>query len=137
MEHVNAEILRAIADGEKVQYRDVAKGEDWARNGPWKDFDVKSIEACFNLLAGQLVIGVEWRIAPKTVKIGDIEAPTPCRVAPRAGEAVWVVNPLTKVASFYWNCSAACHQALEGGFVHLTEEAARQHYEAIKNLLVK
>ena len=48
MEHVNAEILRAIADGKKVQYRDTTSVESWARNGPWKDFDVKSIEACFN-----------------------------------------------------------------------------------------
>ena len=125
MEHVNAEILRAIADGKKVQHRD-------AVTGTWKDFDVKSVEACMNLLApGEMV----WRIAPKTIKIGDCEVPAPCREAPRAGEAVWVVNPITKVASFYWNCTEACYLVLNDGFVHLSEEAARQHYEAIKNLL--
>jgi hypothetical protein len=36
---------------------------------------------------------------------------------------------------FHWDGSKACVDALKGGFVHLTEEAAEQHYEAIKNLL--
>ena len=135
MEHVNAEILRAIADGEKVQYRDVAKGEDWACTGPWKDFDVKSIEACFNLLAGYPV--VEWRIAPETIKIGDFEVPAPCRKVPEIGQKIWVVDPFCHFTEFTWNGNKACHLALEGGFVHLTKEAARQHYEAIKSLLVK
>ena len=115
MEHVNAEILRAIADGKKVQYRDVAKGEDWARTGPWKDFDVNSIEACWNLLAPGKH---QWRIAPKTVKIGDYEVPEPCWIPPRAGEKFWTVSPFSGTASFTWDGSKACRQALEEGFVH-------------------
>ena len=109
MEHVNAEILRAIADGEKVQYRDVAKGEDWVRNGPWKDFDVKSVEACFNVLTGYPV--VEWRIAPKTIQIGDYEVPEPCREAPEVGQKFWTVSPFTDVADFIWNGSKSCYGA--------------------------
>ena len=132
MEHKNAEILRAIADGKKVQYRDVAKGEDWARTGPWKDFDVSSIETCWNLLApGEC----QWRIAPKTIKIGDYEVPGPCWIPPEIGQKFWTVSPFTGAALFHWDGSKACRQALEGGFVHLTEEAAQQHYEAIKSLL--
>ena len=38
---------------------------------------------------------------------------------------------------FIWDGSKACHDALESGFVHLTEEAAEKHYEAFKNLLGK
>ena len=137
MEHVNAEILRAIADGKKVQYRNTTSVESWARTGPWKDFDVKSIEACFNLLAGHLNADVEWRIAPKTIKIGDYEVPEPCRKVPEIGQKIWVVDPFCHFTEFAWNGNKACHLALEGGFVHLTKEAARQHYEAIKSLLVK
>ena len=132
MEHTNSEILRAIADGKKVQYRDVMRGEDWARTGPWKDFDVSSIEACWNLLAPGKH---QWRVAPKTVKIGDVEVPEPCRVAPEVGKTFWTVSPFTGVVDFVWDGSKACYGALDDGFVHLTEEAARQHYEAIKNLL--
>ena len=128
MEHVNAEILRAIADGKKVQYRNTTSNKD----GTWKDFD-KNIEACSNLLTGHPV--VEWRVAPKTVKIGDFEVPEPCRVAPEVGQRFWAVNPFSGPQSFLWDGYKGDHYALDSGFVHLTEEAARQHYEAIKSLL--
>ena len=144
MEHVNAEIIRttiraaaeilyAIADGKKVQYRYVAKGEDWVRNGSWKDFDAKSVEACSNVLTGYP--NVEWRVAPMTIKIGDFEVPAPCWIPPEVGQKFWTVSPFSGTASFTWDGSKACRQALEEGFVHLSEEAARQHYEAIKSLL--
>jgi hypothetical protein len=125
MEHVNAEILRAIADGKKVQYRN-------AVTGTWEDLDVKDVVACMNLLApGKL----QWRIAPKTIKIGDIEVPEPCRVTPEVGQKFWTLTPFGGAAHFIWDGTKPCYDALEGGFVHLTEDAARQHYEAIKSLL--
>lgn len=130
MEHVNAEILRAIADGEKVQYRDTTSVE----NCNWKDFDVNSTEA-WSVLTGTPVL--EWRIAPKTIKIGDFEVPEPCRKVPEIGQKIWVVDPFCYFTEFAWNGNKACQLALEGGFIHLTEEAARQHYEAVKSLLVK
>ena len=134
MEHVNAEILRAIADGKEVQYRDVAKGEDWSWNGPWEDFDASNVEACWNLLApGKR----RWRIAPKTIKIGDFEVPEPCREPLKAGQEFWAVNPFSGPQKFDWDGSKDDYHALDSGFVHLTKEAARQHYEAIKSLLVK
>ena len=130
MEHVNAEILRAIADGEKVQYRDTTSVE----NCNWKDFDVNSIEACWNLLApGEH----QWRIAPKTIKIGDIEVPEPCREAPKVGQTCWTVSPFSGALMFAWAGDKGDQYAFDSGFVHLTEEAAQQHYEAIKSLLVK
>ena len=133
-EHVNAEILRAIADGKKVQYRDVESGEDWVRNGPWKDFDANSIEACWNLLASGKH---QWRIAPKTIKIGDFEVPEPCREAPKVGQEFCAVNPFSGPQWFTWTGSGEDLHALESGFVHLTKEAAEMHYEAFKNLLAK
>lgn len=126
MEHVNAEILRAIADGKKVQYRNTVTGN-------WEYLDVKYAVACRFLLSGDLA--VVWRIAPKTIKIGDHEVPEPCWLPPRVGQKFWTVSPFTGTALFHWDGSKACRQALEEGFVHLTEEAARQHYEAIKSLL--
>ena len=126
MEHVNAEILRAIADGKKVQYRN-------AVTGTWEYLDVKDAVACRFLLSGDLA--VVWRIAPKTIKIGDFEVPAPCWIPPEVGQKFWTVSPFTGAALFHWDGSKACRQALEEGFVHLTEEAARQHYEVIKSLL--
>lgn len=125
MEHVNAEILRAIADGKKVQYRN-------AVTGTWEDLDVKDVVACMNLLAP---VKLQWRIAPKIIKIGDVEVPEPCRVAPEIGETFWAVNPFAGPERFIWDGYKGDGYALDSGFVHLTEEAARQHYEAIKSLL--
>ena len=124
MEHVNAEILRAIADGKKVQYRHSPSG--------WEFFDSSDGFLCWKLLEGNTI---EWRIAPTTIKIGDVEVQEPCRAAPKVGQKFWTVSPFTGVVDFVWDGSVACYRALNDGFVHLTEEAAKQHYEAIKNLL--
>jgi hypothetical protein len=135
MEHVNAEILRAIADGKKVQYRHASSGKDWTLRGPWEDFDGKDVEACWSLLASGPCI--KWRIAPETIKIGEHEVPEPCRVTPEVGFKFWVLTPFGGATYFTWDGTKPCYDALEGGFVHLTKEAAEQHYEAIKSLLAK
>ena len=124
MEHVNAEILRAIADGKKVQYRHTPSG--------WEFFDSSDGFLCWKLLEGSTI---EWRIAPKTVMIGEHEVPAPEREAPEVGQKFWIVDPFSNFTPFHWNGSVACYRALNDGFVHLTEKAAQQHYEAIKNLL--
>lgn len=135
MEHVNAEILRAIADGKKVQYRSTTLNSDGISYVVWKDFDVKSIESCWSLLTGTPIL--EWRIAPETIKIGDVEVPAPEREAPEPGKKFWTLTPFGGATHFTWDGTKACYDALSSGFVHLTEEAAKQHYEAIKNLLAK
>ena len=128
MEHVNAEILRAIAEGKKVQYRE--------RHSPsgWEFFDSSDRFLCCYLLEGD---AIDWRIAPETVKIGDVEVPEPCREAPEVGKKFWTLTPFGGATHFTWDGTKACYDALSSGFVHLTEEAALQHYEAIKNLLAK
>lgn len=126
MEHVNAEILRAIADGKKVQYR-----EHHSPSG-WKFFHNDDSSICWHLLEGG---AIDWRIAPETIKIGKYEVPEPCRVTPEVGFKFWVLTPFGGAAFFIWDGSKPCYDALKGGFVHLTEKAAKQRYEAIKGLL--
>ena len=128
MGHVNAEILRAIADGKKVQYR---KHPTLV----WELFQNEDTSLSWKLLTGDST--VEWRIAPETLKIGEYEVPEPCREPLRSGQKFWIVNPFTGSQEFTWYNSKTCHDALKGGFVHLTEEAAKKHYEAFKNLLTK
>ena len=127
MEHVNAEILRAIADGKKVQYRHTSSG--------WEFFDCSDGFLCWKLLKGS---AIEWRIAPKTIKtikIGEYEVPEPCREPLHSKQRFWVVNLFIGPQHFTWDGSKEDYHALNCGFVHLTEEAAQQHYEAIKSLL--
>ena len=128
MEHINAEILRAIADGKKVQYRK-------CHPLGWEPFQNADTVLCWKLLKGGSP--VEWRIAPETIMIGECEVPEPCWEPLRTGQKFWIVSPFTGPQRFIWDGSKACHDALESGFVHLTEEAAEKHYEAFKNLLGK
>ena len=134
MEHVNAEILRAIADGKKVQYSSVIP--KWLcsvhQYGHWEDFDSSNIEACWNLLTSSKLR--RWRIAPKTIMIGEHEVPEPCREPLERGTVYWSFTPFMGMVRSSWCGSKADFNALKSGFVHLTEEAAEQHYEAITNL---
>ena len=75
--------------------------------------------------------------APETLKVGECEVPEPCREVPEVGQKVWAIHPINRVEPFTWYNSKACHDALESGFVLLTEEAAEKHYKAFKNLLTK
>ena len=129
MEHVNAEILRAIADGKKVQYRH--------NHHPlgWEVFDNEDTFMCWKLLTGSNIL--EWRTAPETIKIGEHEVPEPCREVLAQGGIYWAFTPFMGVVRVCWYDSIADHLALKSGFIHLTKEAAEQHYEAIKSLLAK
>lgn len=135
MEHENAQILRAIADGEKVQYRHTASGEDWSLRGPWEDFDGKDVEACWSLLT--VGKSFKWRIAPKTINIAGYEVPEPHREPLERNTNYWTFTPFYGVVSPVWMGDPRDSLALKNGFVHLTKEAALQHYEAIKSLLTK
>ena len=101
MEHVNAEILRAIADGKKVQYRHTPSG--------WEFFDSSDGFLCWKLLKGSTI---EWRIAPKTIKIGDFEVPEPCREPLAQDTNYWVFSPFMGVIQTIWYGSKADHNAL-------------------------
>ena len=69
--------------------------------------------------------------------IGEYEVPEPCREPLRSGQKFWTVNPFTGPQGFTWDGSKEDFRALKSGFVLLTEEAAKKHYEAFKSLLVK
>ena len=127
MEHVNAEILRAIADGKKVQYR------NYCSTTEWEYFHNADLATCWRVLIGG--VAVEWRIAPKTIKIGDVEVPEPCREPLERCTNYWAFTPFMGVMSVVWVGDSKDYFALNDGFVHLTQEAAEKHYEAIKKLL--
>lgn len=78
----------------------------------------------------------QYRRKPRSIIIGDIEVPEPCREPLHSKQRFWVVNLFIGPQHFTWDGSKEDYHALNCGFVHLTEEAAQQHYEAIKSLLV-
>lgn len=137
MEHIHAEILRAIADGKNIQYRPVVTGNGRKYTSIWYNFDVNDAEACYNLLCplGEAAGKHEWRLAPKTIKIGQYEVPEPVREPLCRGQMFWVVSPFRGPDSYTWVGDKEDFFALGSGFVHLSKEAATQYYEALKILL--
>lgn len=125
MEHVNAEILRAIADGEKVQYR-----KRHSSSG-WEFFDSSDGFLCWKLLKGS---AIEWRIAPKTIKtikIGDFEVPEPCKVVLAYGQDYYIPH-LTAGADWRtWNDDKHDARVLKSNLVHLDSHAAALHAKAL------
>jgi hypothetical protein len=124
MGHIHAELM--------AQYAEDAKQHEkpWQL---WQNYVSGTWENCENHPSWHS--DSQYRRKPRTIKIGDIEVSEPCREAPEVGQKVWAIHPVNHVEPFTWYSSKACYDALEGGFVHLTEEAAQQHYEAIKSML--
>ena len=126
MGHIHAELM--------AQYAEDAKQHDrpWEL---WQHGDHEDWVGCTTHPSWYK--GHSYRRKPQTIMIGEYEVPEPCREVPETGQKDWAIHPINRVEPFTWYNSKACHDALESGFVHLTEEAAETHYEAFKSLLTK
>ena len=126
MGHIHAELMAQYAEDVKQYDR------PWEL---WQHGDHEDWVGCTT--HPSWVTDHSYRRKPQTIMIGEHEVPEPCREVPEVGQKVWAIHPINRVEPFTWYNSKACHDALETGFVHLTEEAAEKHYEAFKNLLAK
>lgn len=112
--------------------------EDAATNSePWKLWEYKSpqsrlwTEAQTQLSWSE---GRQYRRKPRTININGIDVPEPLRVAPENGVMVWmvVVSMETSVTSYRYYSSDPCFtRCIIRGVLHLTEQAARTHAEAL------
>lgn len=76
----------------------------------------------------------DYRIKPKTIRIGDLDVPEPVRAALERGQKYWIVY-------FYGVGALACEATWNGdrtddgwlsrGMIHLTREAADLHAKAL------
>lgn len=113
--HKHAEVLRAIADGEEVEYQEPHTGVWW------------NLRTGINPIASP---DLKWRIEPKMVHIGRHSWPMPLAEEPLTPCHVWVVCGDGSVSKQ----SSKGHWApfWASGFVHLTGEAAKQHAAALR-----
>ena len=123
MKHKHADILQAIAED-----KDVKIEFHYSADRPWVSVDRVTV---FHAVANEWP--VEYRIAPKTIKIGDVDVPEPMQVAPALGTKYWFIDfyGAKIVAPFFWNADTTDNRLLKFGVCHLTEAAAREHAEAI------
>ena len=83
----------------------------------------------------------DWTLTPKpsTITINGIDVPSPEVVAPAVGTRYWWPDLFGGVMGTYstWYNDEQDNQALARGIVHLTEEAALKHAEALLSFTTK
>lgn len=75
----------------------------------------------------------EYRIKPKTIRIGEIDVPEPVRVALKRGDIYFVsqLTPTRISEEFSWADDPTDKRLLSRGLIHLTREAAELHAKAL------
>lgn len=116
--HPQAEILRAIADGEEIE---AICGEGW--------YGVMPRSALRYIYDGNIPL----RIKPKTININGIEVPEPMREEPKRGAQIWVADLMSSAGTtaINWYPGNNHKGYLEAGLCHLTQEAAELHAKAL------
>ncbi|OTA16041.1 hypothetical protein Xbed_03513 [Xenorhabdus beddingii] len=129
--HIHADLMMKAAE--------IAKTDDqW-----WKYFEV------FDIVDNEFVSydrpftfydHREYRLKPRTIKIGNIDVPEPVR-EPLADDTVYYVPVLNssseKPAIYRWDGVCFDNVMLERGFVHLDCESAEIHARALISLTQK
>lgn len=120
--HPQADILRAIADGEDLE---AFRREEW--------FGITRMAALRYIYDGIIPL----RIKPKVININGIEVPDPMREMPPEGTSVyWPGFGPESGDTHTESVDVGCYPAmlpdlLRKGLLHLTEEAAAIHANAL------
>lgn len=117
-QHTQADILIAIAHGKTIQRFYPIMG------GVWDD----SVTPLSDVIENQ-----KLRIKPTTININGHEVPHPVREQLENGDSYFVVTRLEPcgVRCLYWTSGPIDLQMLSLGLIHITQEAAIAHVEAL------
>ena len=121
--------IQAAENGEVVQ-GSCDNGVEW--------FDLDSAPACDPALTFDFD-DYDYRIKPRTIMIGDIEAPEPMRKPPHDGACVWYVDVSKREAVFSidWLGTGWQHTLLDRGLVHEERSDAHAYAKALIALTAK
>ena len=78
---------------------------------------------------------LSWTKPVTTININGYEVPMPEREAPQDGAEYFfpAFQQAEEVSSYIWDGDVFDHRRLSAGMVHLTEEAAKKHAEALSS----
>lgn len=78
-------------------------------------------------------LSFDYRVRPRTIRIGEIDVPEPVRECPPLGAKYYypTVQYTDTVDAFTWQGDSFDKRLLERGLIHLTREAAEQHAKAL------
>lgn len=118
--HVHRDAIIAWANGEKIEFKHIENGKEVWITSEWPAWDP----------------GFEYRVKPKTIKIGNVEVPRPLTPAEVGVGTYYLVGSSQVVGITIDGMWTACayKQALQDGFVHKTREDAEKHRQAIVKL---
>lgn len=126
-EHKYAQVLRWLADGEKIQGRRTNEPMDW------KNFPEEFSSTFNHALIHEAIDNMEFRILPRTIRVNGVEVPAPERVAPAYGITYYIPDPTLE--DYYcesaWVDGLADIRELERGLVYLTKEDAISRAKAM------
>ena len=106
---------------------------------PWERWEVSILES--NAEFRDLHVNPEWalnrmyRRKVKTIIINGHKVPEPLRTPPEVNVFYWI--PFGGAVRFRWKGDGADIAHLKNGFVHLTQEAAEKHFNAMKSFTAK
>jgi len=113
-------IFDALVEGKQVQFR-VFHGYEW------KDISAKQVLTFIRHHPPD-----DFRIKPRTIMIGDMEVPEPCREPLEMGQKYWLVAfEKDYIFDFGWEGDGSDFDWLKAARIHLTLEAAEQHRIAL------
>ena len=123
-EHPHAQVLRWVADGEKVQGR-------YGSETCWHAFEADDV-------LGKIGDGSagrwQFRIKPTPMcELAGIRFPVPMREAPKDGTEIWVAAP-EGAFRITWYEGPDHRKCLSANLCHAAEEAAKAHSEALRKV---
>ena len=109
---------------------------------PWERWEISLAESgdeYRNLLGHpDWAVTRKYRRKPKTILINGHEVPEPRRTPLDISDVYWTFTFFgVGVTKLYWLDDSEDHNALRNGFIHLTEEAAEKHFNALKSFTAK
>ncbi|MGK9155408.1 hypothetical protein [Acinetobacter radioresistens] len=116
------EALIALANGEKVEYKEVS--------GTWRDASLLTVNTILNFDDGCLL----FRLAPRTITINGIEVPAPFK--PKEGNECFILNVESEDGfyRFVYGENSGFHKKLIQLGAWRTEEEIKQVVAALRQV---
>ena len=112
-----------------MQYAEDAKTD----KEPWNNWEYSSDDIHWNTIHNSpaWLECIEYRRKPSHLLVNGVKVPAPLKVAPKYGTEYWIPHLDSRPETFLWENDLLDQKYLRLGLIHLTEEAAQEHTDAL------
>lgn len=127
MKQETLDAMRAWLDGETLEYRDMGTFPEWKIVVPHSECE--GLPFLFD-------DSDEYRIKPRTIRIGEHDVPMPVSETPLYGQKYYMPSVTSEdlVSTREWIKHSIDRRLLSSGLIHLNREAAELHAKALISL---